>query len=392
MNNTHLLFRSLPIWTLMAVPWSTCPAIAPVTDPCDSTLQVTLSISVLSGYLVDIQAQIDTGYYSVQGYTWNFGDGQFAYSSAPQIVHPYPGAGNYLLCLTIWAVGAGQSQCQRTTCLPVQLAPNNGPPFPCDSLYLDFTATYANGAFQFDLLDPGALMYGSLSWDLGDGSTASLPTVMHTYSGTGPFEVCLSATVFTGSDSCAQHVCHWLYSGPDSIPCSQVVTPSFDWAAQEGFVAFFNTSGTSGSPYSLFWDLGDGATSTQEVFLHEFAFPGSYQVCLHLVSWGTLVPDSCEMTACQVIELGMASGLAENAPGAFRAFPSPFSDHLNVELPPGNIGGRLLIIDPSGRVISERVVKEERLLGLDLAFLNPGMYFLRLEGPSRVLTERIIRQ
>ncbi|MCB9168760.1 MAG: hypothetical protein H6594_00235 [Flavobacteriales bacterium] len=370
------------------------PALVPI-DPCDTSLQITLSYAVVDPYLVELVAVIDTGgYYSLQSLTWGFDDGQSIYNGTTQQLHQFPGPGNYLACLTVNAIGPDQIMCARTTCLPITLLGSSSLYSSCDSAYLDFTAVYANGYFTFSLVDPGT-NYFDLIWDLGDGTSANGATVDHPYAGTGPYLVCLSADLvdpFT-LDTCALQVCHWLYAGPDSIPCSQVLDVDFDWASYGNFVAFFNTSVTSGSPSSLFWDLGDGTTSASPLFVHEYAVQDAYQVCLTVAAWGALAQDTCSATLCRTVPLGATAWVSERYDEVhLHAYPVPCRDEMQVEIPNELVGGRLRLLDLQGRCVSEWHPLGGALFRLDMSDVPPGTYVLEGLGHRGRRSVRVVRE
>jgi len=78
-------------------------------------------------------------------------------------------------------------------------------------------------------------------------------------------------------------------------------------------------------------------------------------------------------------------------------YPNPFSDHFELRVnSKENIIARLAVVDMTGRVIFEREYRINN--GLNTIRINEldqapsGIYFLRLESGSSVITSKLIRQ
>lgn len=116
----------------------------------------------------------------------------------------------------------------------------------------------------------GSIITG-YSWSFGDGNTSTLQNPSHTYSQSGNFNVCLTATNSCGT---SQQVCNSV-----TIVCSP--TASFT-SNVSGLDATFTSSCTdNGSPITAYaWDFGDGNTSTQQNPTHSYTTTGNFNVCL----------------------------------------------------------------------------------------------------------------
>jgi PKD repeat protein len=132
-------------------------------------------------------------------YYWEFGDGAGSPAATPS--HTYGSAGTMTVCLT-----TNSSLCSNsdTLCLPVTVS---GSLASCVALFNiadDTTSSDPNALYVYNLSYGATLSY---LWDFGDGSTSTLAAPSHVYSGTGPYNLCL--TVDNGA-GCSDTYCDML--------------------------------------------------------------------------------------------------------------------------------------------------------------------------------------
>ena len=114
-------------------------------------------------------------------------------------------------------------------------------------------------------------------WDLGDGSTSSLPNPSHTYTTAGIYTVSLTVSNTNGSDTLIR-------------PSAITVTGMADFSAAPRWgrppltVTFTNQS--SGNYTSSEWDFGDGVTSTLTNPTHIYTVDGTFTVTLTVTGPG----------------------------------------------------------------------------------------------------------
>ena len=181
--------------------------------------------------------------------SWDFGDG--GTSTLSQVIHSYPSAGNYTVCL-IASNGCGFD----TVCSVVNVTCN--PPVSA------FTSNPNQLQANFVNTSIGAL---SQSWDFGDGNSSTSLQPSYIYAGSGTYQVCLISNNMCGQDTSCQSVV---------INCLPTVA-SFTHTLSSLSATFQNTSTNQGA--SL-WDFGDGTFSVQVSPVHYYAQPGTYTVCL----------------------------------------------------------------------------------------------------------------
>jgi PKD repeat protein len=119
---------------------------------------------------------------------WHFGDGSS--STDPSLSHSYAEPGSYEICVEVFnACGADQLCSTLTVCTKPEAA------FSFSTQQLELTLGYSSTA-----------SYDSLVWHLGDGSTATGPTVSHLYAEPGSYTLCLYAYTLCGVDSTCQEI------------------------------------------------------------------------------------------------------------------------------------------------------------------------------------------
>ncbi|GAB4416580.1 MAG: hypothetical protein OHK0039_26060 [Bacteroidia bacterium] len=128
-------------------------------------------------------------------YHWDFGTGDT--SNSPVAVHTFPATGTYLVCLTVTDF---VNNCSQTFCdsVVVSSVGNN-----CVGDFI--WNVNANGVYTFTNLSVSANPAATYFWDFGDGTTSTLTDPTHTFSGTGPWLVCL--TLFDPVSFCQTTTC-----------------------------------------------------------------------------------------------------------------------------------------------------------------------------------------
>lgn len=112
-----------------------------------------------------------------------------------------------------------------------------------------------------------------VSWDFGDGSTASGATVTHPYSAPGTYLVCSNVLDSIGQVFCTY--CDSVYVSGFTSGCSFSALPSGTLNTTIHFVSNILTAGVI---YQ--WYFGDGVSGTGDIVAHAYAAPGTYNVCM----------------------------------------------------------------------------------------------------------------
>ena len=185
--------------------------------------------------------------------------------------------------------------------------------------------------------------------------------------------------------------CNWVYFGPDTIPCGQVLQPDFDHLINGNTVAFINTSLTSGALPNLLWDFGDGTTSTELQPVHTYALPNLYSVCLSVTIDGPLAPDTCTLSVCLPVELMPLVGIDEEDAHVFTVSPNPCADVLAVRSEPGSAMWSVEVLDTQGRRCWSGTLNTG-LDHVDVSGLSAGPYLLRVRNGQRARAVRFLKE
>jgi len=120
-------------------------------------------------------------------------------------------------------------------------------------------------------LPPGYQLVGT-EWTFGDGHSSSLPNPVHYYAAPGVYQVCLTTTIFNGSQCCTKTYCQ-------NINIDKACDGGCDFDAQitwnvnpdECEFEFDLIVNFAGMPITnIFWDFGDGTYGTGVPIKHTF--------------------------------------------------------------------------------------------------------------------------
>ncbi|MCB9234832.1 MAG: PKD domain-containing protein [Bacteroidia bacterium] len=218
---------------------------------------------------------------------WTFGDGTSAYSATYNQSHTYANNGIYSVCVTMID---SISNCTASYCDSLQITGVAG-----GSCTAAFTPSISGSTVTFYNNSSGPFMYSW--WDFGDGGSSTSTNPTHTYASPGTYTVCVS---IWNNSNCADTICM-----PVTITGSSSCHAGFTPSVSGNTVSLANTS--SGNYTSVFWDFGDGSTSTSTNPTHTYATSGTYTVCLSIMGSG------CTDTACNAVVISGSSGGGCNA-------------------------------------------------------------------------------
>ena len=232
----------------------------------------------------------------ITGWNWKFGDGKTSTLQNP--THEYAAPGTYEACLSIRAVSPSGKVCEATYCFKVTVLEASG----CLALAkFDWKASATN-LKKIEFKDLSVATGGQIdkwTWKFGDGKTSILQNPVHEYTSYGIYEVCLSIRVVTADGmACEATYCFKIPVLP-SMDC--IATAKFDWKASAlnaKKIEFKDLSVATGAQITNWnWKFGDGTTSTLQNPTHEYAAPGTYEVCLSIRAV-TAAGKVCEAVYC----------------------------------------------------------------------------------------------
>ena len=192
--------------------------------------------------------------------TWTFGDSTTATGNV--VTHSFTDPGTYWVCMHV----AVSNSCYADTCMFVVV---NSNPQPCnlDANFIWQTtpqnSTSAANAVYFLNTSSGYMSGDSITWNFGDGSTSNQANPLHTFAGSGPYNVCLKVEHYVpGVIPCVSEICHAVSIPPTLLaypnPATDVVNVNLTldsttqviaylYNAQNVFVAQNSFTGFSGN-------------------------------------------------------------------------------------------------------------------------------------------------
>lgn len=195
---------------------------------------------------------------SINGYSWDFGDGNSSSRKNPN--HKYASTGTYdVKLIVLQNGGVKDSTIKKITINPVPSASysaSNG----CVGTSTSFTnsSTISSGTIS------------NYEWLFGDGSKSTVKSPSHTYTSKGNYSIKMFATSAAG---CVD-------SAISTLTTYELPSTSFSVsnACYGTGVSFKNSSSISSGTLSYSWKFGDGFSSTQTSPTYNYASSGTYTV------------------------------------------------------------------------------------------------------------------
>jgi PKD repeat protein len=302
---------------------------------------------------------------STLDYSWDFGDGNFGTGQNP--VHTYDSSGTYVACLSVSDTGG---YCTYMICdtVVVYIAPPS-----CHVAWNN--AAFGNGQETFNATPID--FNWTYTWDFGDATAPGNGFVTaHQYAASGTYTVCL--TVVDSSNGCSSMFCDTV-NVTLQTNCPVTFTNTF----LLGNMTFTPTPLNPLNTYT--WNFGDAsATATGLIQNHTYAAPGTYTVCVVMVTF-----QGCTDSFCDTVNVPPTIGYAEYSGGivAVNIYPNPAGEILSVNYTlttPSDVAFE--IVDVSGRVIfarnEENVQAGVQRADISLSDLASGSYLLRIHSAT----------
>ncbi|GAB4406115.1 MAG: hypothetical protein OHK0039_07600 [Bacteroidia bacterium] len=210
---------------------------------------------------------LTTGQYPITSWSWSFGDGGTSTQQHPQ--HAYAADGWYDVRL----IARDVNGCRDTVLKPDYVRLSNpradfvqSDNVGCPGLTVQFTSTSFADTTLISWL-----------WSFGDGTTSVVQHPDHSYPNPGLYTVSLTVTNAIG--------CTHTLTVPNAVRISTPPQADFLVADTLGCTPFMphiadNSSVTSSPIVQWQWDLGNGATSTQQEPVYTYTVPGTYVLTL----------------------------------------------------------------------------------------------------------------
>jgi len=221
-------------------------------------------------------------------YSWDFGDGSSSDDANP--VHEYDEPGIYTVCLLVTYEDGGEI-CSALTCYDVEVGEGGD----CESDF-EFDADGLTVHF-FETASGEVIHY---FWDFGDGEVSDDANPTHEYAIPGTYVVCLTIETAGG---CEDTFCWEVTITEGGGDCES----DFEFDEDGLTVHFFETADGGGADIiSYLWTFGDGGTSDDANPTHIYDVPGTYVVCLTIITG-----DGCTSTYCDEITIEGGDGDCE---------------------------------------------------------------------------------
>ena len=299
--------------------------------------------------------------YSTAGYQilWNFGDGNTVYGE-DSINYTYSTPGQYTVYATVTCFD--YPYCENYSSEQV-CALDASFSFQTDTLTAMFSSDYA-----YDLL-----VY-NLEWDFGDGVIVqNMLYPEHTYAQEDTFQVTLTVTNIYHPD------CNAVFT-QDVFVTDCPLVANYSYVVDSMTVNF--SSVYSPTQFILFWDFGDGTSTTGlPNVTHTYTDYGTYSACLLVTDIDN--PD-CFDEVCYDIEFTNSINEFDPLNNSISIYPNPVNDILNIEFVDlKSTEYKLEIYDATGkRIISKNIISQsgENLIKIDVSNLSKAVYYFSLKS------------
>ena len=194
-------------------------------------------------------------------WNWNFGDGNFANTQNP--IHEYTAAGFFDVSLSVL---------NDYGCIGNKIFPDLIKVYekPAADFYANPLISCIGQSINFSDLSVSNSLITNWLWDFGDGNISNLQNPIHQYYLTDIYDV----TLIVGSNSCTDTLVMQNYI--DIIEPTAIFTENY--SCDNPLKVEFNNLSIGAD--NVFWDFGDGNTSTQINPIHNYTIKGVYNVSL----------------------------------------------------------------------------------------------------------------
>ncbi len=335
-------------------------------DVCD-TLGVSDFNATVSGQSVTLTA---TGTLNVGTFYWNMGDGTIL-TGGMSTTHTYTNPGSY----TVEMIASNACNDSVSIVKTIDV---------CDSLSANFTSQQSGTTVTLNANNSSAGAIG-FYWNLGDGNTATGPSVTHTYGSLGNYYINLIVVNACGDSA----------SFADSVKLCQPAVPQWSYSivssGANGLTIQFDASASQNAT-SYQWNFGDGNSGSGVNPVHTYATISlTYMVKL-------TVFNECgesDFLSSRLDQVGVEELTAENT---IHIFPNPVKDRLVVEWDyTRQAVENISLFDLSGKKVLEHEVQisadREASQELDLSALPTGLYIIQLQGGGKLVSrEKLLIQ
>jgi len=211
---------------------------------------------------------------AITSYIWNFGDG--ATSRGASVSHTYTSAGTYIANITLTNADGLTSRAIQ------QIIVNESAP-PIANMSASTTRGEATLRVNFAAEDASSSSspINRYQWNLGDGSSATGPSVSHSYTRAGTFLVVVTITNENGQSANTSQQITVTEPVVLAPPVASInASPVRGEAALQVNFSGIDTSNSGSAITSYQWDFGDGDTTSGASVMHDYTNAGTYTATL----------------------------------------------------------------------------------------------------------------
>ncbi|TYC10795.1 DUF4886 domain-containing protein [Bizionia gelidisalsuginis] len=169
---------------------------------------------------------------------------------------------------------------------------------------------------------------------------------------------------------------NWDFTGPPA-------TASFTEVVTDGAIDFTNTSDTADT---IFWDFGDGNTSTETSPVHNYTESGAYTVSLTVTKCGKA------NTVTKDFNIDISLSTVYFKRDFFSLSPNPATHYINMSSIKTYKTICVQLIDMTGKLVSENTWKSTNAIKLDISRVQNGIYFLNIIADGSHHSKKVIKK
>jgi hypothetical protein len=351
-----------------------------------ANLQTSVGTECIGG-TVQVEFAFDAVALGQQGFTIML-DGELIQGAN----YPYAASGTTVVSVPVLADGSphefmlsdnAQSNCLTILNLDI---PNCGDPCLTYRVYFEANAEPLALNVTFDAMT-AASGTSQFTWDFGDGTNGVGDPITHAYPGAAIYGVCLIGENELG---CLDTFCQTFNL---SDPCTFLKANFVKMESSNNPLLFDFQDISTGFPSQWLWGFGDGGTSLSQNPSHQYATPGTYNVCLVVQNSST---NCTSEPICKTVEVDVNSVWIAPKTQRLKIYPNPILDRVEVViegLPETEWGRelRLLLTDAMGRSVHKQVMIGE----VSATFQRPeklpaGCYHVQVTGAHGTYTTTLV--
>lgn len=310
-----------------------------------------------------------TAGFPIKEVSWDFGDRSTG--TGEEVKHVYAQPGKYLVTTKI--VG---ELC--TVILNTWIHVGDVVKDTCD-IDFGFSTDQLSAKFRADLKGKTA---DKLKWDFGDGTGSTDAETSHTYAKAGVYKVTLYVSIGGKICQITKEIKVGSRIDPND-PCNATILTASDQLTVK-FELKLNVK-----PDKIFWDLGDGNTSTDLAVKHTYAKAGTYVVTV------VYVVNGVECKVSKKIIVGSRTGNRFDI-SIYDVNPNPAADQITVSIRSSEKATVTLVIaDVTGTGLLKKQVDLEpgdNKVPMELVNLKPGAYIVYLYFENKIISKALFQK